>query len=122
MKITNLQTGDIYFGEKDQILIDVLNQNNLFITAPCGGKGICGKCKLQLLPADTPVLPQDIKLLTSAELENGFRLACTFPLTQDISFFPPEEENGLVQIWKRTEDATFGIAVEIGRASCRERV
>ena len=63
MKITNLQTGDIYFGEKDQILIDVLNQNNLFITAPCGGKGICGKCKLQLLPADTPVSPQDIKLL-----------------------------------------------------------
>lgn len=114
MKITNLQTGDIYFGEKDQMLIDVLNQNNLFITAPCGGKGICGKCKLQLLPADTPVSPQDLKLLTSAELENGFRLACTFPLTQDISFFPPEEENGLVQIWKRTEDATFGIAVDIG--------
>ena len=114
MKITNLQTGEIYFGKKDQLLIDILNQNNLFVSAPCGGKGICGKCKVQILPADAPVSPQDIKLLTPAELEKGFRLACTFPVTEDMAFYPPEEETGLIHIWNQTDCTEFGIAVDIG--------
>jgi len=29
-------------------LMDIFRQNNIYIEAPCGGKGICGKCKVRV--------------------------------------------------------------------------
>ena len=35
-------------AEHNEILLDVLRRNGLIITAPCGGKGTCGKCRVRL--------------------------------------------------------------------------
>ena len=49
---------------------------NVAIDAPCGDRGICGKCKVRLLTqTSTPTL-QEKTLIPSDELENGWRLAC----------------------------------------------
>lgn len=114
MKITNLKTGEVCFGEKGQLLSEVLCRHHLFLSAPCGGMGTCGKCKIALLPTDTPVSPQDLRLLTPAELKNGWRLACTFSLSEDIAFFPPEEDAGEVRIQKQSNDDSFAVAIDIG--------
>lgn len=47
------------------------------ITAPCGGEGTCGKCRVQVLDGKVdPVHPEERALLTEEELAAGTRLAC----------------------------------------------
>jgi len=47
------------------------------ITAPCGGEGTCGKCRVQVLGGEVdPVHPEERALLTQEELAAGIRLAC----------------------------------------------
>ncbi len=44
---------------------------------PCGGKGLCGKCRIRLLEGElSPPGPEESSHLSAAELEAGVRLAC----------------------------------------------
>ncbi|MDR3585705.1 MAG: ASKHA domain-containing protein [Desulfosporosinus sp.] len=54
------------------------------IDSSCGGKGICGKCKVQVLE-DGKSLPSlaEERNLSASELEAGWVLACQRSLTQD---------------------------------------
>ncbi|MDQ7094425.1 ASKHA domain-containing protein [Desulfosporosinus sp. PR] len=50
----------------------------------CGGKGTCGKCKVQIVQGiAAPATPTEIKHLSSAEREGGWVLACQQVLAQD---------------------------------------
>lgn len=40
----------------------------------CGGRGLCGKCRMQA--PDLPVLEADLRILGSAGCQQGWRLAC----------------------------------------------
>ena len=42
----------------------------------CGGKGICGRCRVRITEGEVPVTPADRTFLTQAELADGWRLAC----------------------------------------------
>lgn len=42
----------------------------------CGGTGRCGKCKLRVSGALSPLSPEEKSLLTQEEIEAGYRLAC----------------------------------------------
>lgn len=44
--------------------------------APCGGKGICGKCKIQIIKGLFTITPEDERFFKKEELERGLRLAC----------------------------------------------
>lgn len=46
------------------------------ITVPCGGKGICGKCRMQVLEGTFKITPEDEKFFKKEELAKGLRLAC----------------------------------------------
>ncbi len=50
---------------------------------PCGGKGICGKCKITA-PA-LPITPKDKKFFTATQLEQGQRIACDKIIEQNCS-------------------------------------
>ena len=69
-------------SEKESLL-DAAIKAGVFIEASCGGRGLCGKCRVQILKGDvTPPDEQEQGKLTDRDLENGIRLACkTFPLT-----------------------------------------
>ena len=43
---------------------------------PCGGRGRCKGCRIRVLAGSLPMTPEDQRLLTSAELAEGWRLAC----------------------------------------------
>lgn len=49
---------------------------------PCGGKGICGRCRIKA-PMLAPT-PKDYKFFTDKELAEGLRLACDKTITQPI--------------------------------------
>ena len=57
-------------------ILDILNQNNLLIYAPCGGKGVCGKCKVIVHGAVNPLTDSEKKILHEEEIKHGTRLAC----------------------------------------------
>ena len=33
----------------NQSLLDILKQQGIYVNAPCGGRGTCGKCKIELV-------------------------------------------------------------------------
>ncbi len=47
------------------------------LETPCGGKGLCGKCRVRLIEGElSPPGPEESSHLSAAELEAGVRLAC----------------------------------------------
>ncbi len=71
-------------GETSHTLLRHLNkQHDITITAPCGGKGTCGKCKIRLLSGSVSEFTETERdFLTEKEIDGGIRLAClTYPLS-----------------------------------------
>ena len=62
-------------------LLEAAHQLGVELINLCGGRGSCGRCKVQLLEgALSPRTEQETKHLTADELAQGVRLACqTFP-------------------------------------------
>ncbi len=80
------------FAKKGDILLHKLQDEGVHIEALCGGKGICGKCKVILDKGDVEKrskIPD--KLLSKKELEDGYYLACMVKLIEDCEFTIPLE-------------------------------
>ncbi len=65
--------------------------NNNYISMPCGGNGICGKCKVKILKGDIPENKRDKQFLTSEELKQGYRIACGHTFPADTEFISASE-------------------------------
>ncbi len=59
------------------------------IESTCGGRGTCGKCKVQVLAGDVEVAPADRRWFDEAELSGGWRLACEAALYTDAECHVP---------------------------------
>ncbi len=46
------------------------------IESTCGGRGTCGKCRVQILQGTDAVTPADLQHLSSEEIAQGWRLSC----------------------------------------------
>lgn len=111
-------------GEKS--LLTILQEQQIFLTAPCNGKGECGRCRVHFLKGAPIPTEKEQRLLTSKELESGIRLACMVHITKSCQILldKAEEENMAVltsskpieEIWKteKSEAGGYGIAVDIG--------
>jgi uncharacterized 2Fe-2S/4Fe-4S cluster protein (DUF4445 family) len=61
------------------------------VDAPCGGKGLCGKCRLRLVSgALSPPGEAESRILSAAELGAGIRLACLARAAGDAEIELPE--------------------------------
>ena len=60
------------------------------IDSTCGGRGTCGKCKVQVLQGDLEVTAADRKQLRPGELEAGWRLSCQAKVYEDTTVTVPE--------------------------------
>ena len=66
-------------------LMEVLQKNKVYIEAPCGGKSICGKCKIKIESGSLSELTsQENKFLSDKEKKEGYRLACCTQIMGDI--------------------------------------
>lgn len=75
MSILKIQTK--FKPEKEKTIAELADKMGLKIKQPCGGKGKCGKCHIQIVKGDvkSPTSAEE-KHLKKSELENGVRLAC----------------------------------------------
>lgn len=56
--------------------LEAARRAGLHIETPCGGLGLCGKCKVRFLEGAPPPTKEDENFLSNEEVEKGFRLAC----------------------------------------------
>ena len=72
-------------------ILETLEKVGMNINTPCGGKGICGKCKVLVKEGITAATPIEEVILSKEEIKKGFRLACQNKLFKNtVIEIPPE--------------------------------
>lgn len=75
-------------GEK---LLNILANNEIFVSSACGGGGSCGQCKVKVLEKNPVLLPTEKTHISKKMAKEGFRLSCQLPVKSDIKIeLPPE--------------------------------
>ncbi|MGN0268500.1 MAG: ASKHA domain-containing protein [Lachnospiraceae bacterium] len=79
-------------GEKKN-LMQLLMEQKLFVDNSCNGKGVCGKCKVQLTGGEIPPVSEtERSLLKEEEIEKGIRLSCLVIPETDLQIILPDRK------------------------------
>ena len=91
---------------------------------PCGGKGMCGKCRVRVVRGRLPVTPEDKRIFSEAQLAQGWRLACKAVTREAVEIVVPvQEQQGFSALAAEAADEgalslaadhDYGLAVDIG--------
>ncbi len=71
-------------------VLEAAARAGLTIETPCGGKGTCGKCRVQITQGDCPPTTGDADIFSAEELADGWRLACQTTLCQSATVHVPQ--------------------------------
>ena len=71
-------------------LVDAAVSAGITLDLPCGGEGICGKCRLIVQNGVSRPNAAEENALTESEIERGFRLACQTPVTGPMTVEVPQ--------------------------------
>lgn len=105
----------IFEGKEDSSLLEQLREQDIYISAACGGKGKCGKCKVQMTVGATEITEADHQCLTEEELERGWRLAClSFPKEDCCLVIYSDDESEFEVVAEHQEDEKADISKEEG--------
>jgi uncharacterized 2Fe-2S/4Fe-4S cluster protein (DUF4445 family) len=100
---------------QDTALLDVLHEYG--VEFPCGGKGICGRCRVKVLEGDIECDPLHQVMLETFGLDNTWRLACLSSCQSDLTLEIGQFENVI-----QSDESSFdfrpgkglGIAFDLG--------
>lgn len=90
-------TIDVNDGDKDVkvqsgvSLFGALAEEKIFVPSVCGGRGVCGYCRVKVFKGGGPLLPSETRLLTKSEIAEGMRLSCQVKVREDIRVTIPQE-------------------------------
>ncbi len=105
----------VFQGENGVSLLEQLREHQIYISAACGGKGKCGKCKVQMTVGATEATEADCMFFEEEELKQGWRLACTAFPTEDCGVVVySDDESQFEVIAEHEEDEKADIAGEEG--------
>jgi uncharacterized 2Fe-2S/4Fe-4S cluster protein (DUF4445 family) len=73
-------------------LLSHLRSKGYKLPSPCGGKGVCGKCKVRVIEGgETLRMPYPgVRGITLAEWEQGWRLACKTAMHEELQVEVPD--------------------------------
>ncbi len=89
---------------------------------PCGGHGKCGKCRVTVRGAISPPSPQEMQLLSPAELAAGVRLSCLVRVLGDCEVTTDKSgvkaqivvSGALPRFDLAPAFAKYGVAIDVG--------
>jgi len=85
----------------EQSLLDCAHSLGIGLISICGGLGLFGCCKIQILNGNvSPLTSNEKKLLTEEELKNNYRLACQSYSQSDLKVYIP---SGSLEAPQRTQ-------------------
>ena len=70
-------------------IFDAASWNGIAIDSTCGGHGTCKKCRVRITSGAVALSPVDPRAFTTAELRDGWRLACRAAATEDLEVEVP---------------------------------
>ncbi|MDA8219659.1 MAG: 2Fe-2S iron-sulfur cluster-binding protein, partial [Dehalococcoidales bacterium] len=70
-------------------LMAAAQEAEAFVDSPCGGRGVCGKCRVQVKGSLSEITAAERKALTADELAEGWRLACQANVLSDVEVHVP---------------------------------
>lgn len=81
-------------------LVRALWQGGSAVETPCGGFGVCGKCKVRFVGGTVPLpTSDDLRHLPAQDLSDGWRLACRHRVIGDAQVMvPPESRPSIAQV------------------------
>lgn len=107
-----------------QTVLQYLSENKINLSAPCAGKGTCGKCKIKVLSGEEKVTVEEKKFFSKQELEDGYRLACRVIAKDGMEVEVDIEKDKTFQIvssYERVRERAevnisegYGVAIDIG--------
>lgn len=129
VKVTLLPDNIEIWVSKGETLSEVLLLAGYALETPCAGRGICGKCKVQVLTASQNKAPDGVPTgqselnvsqnkapagqlelyasewqhLSLPEIQQGYRLACLMPVQEDLQVWLSPEFR---QVLKKTMEIT----------------
>lgn len=68
-------------------LLEFLRDNKAAVSAPCGGKHKCGKCRVKVNGIAEHVKGKGSELLGDKLVHSGYRLACFNKIESDLEIF-----------------------------------
>lgn len=71
-------------------LRQAIEEHDIGLAFPCGGKGRCGKCKVLFEKGAPPPTPNEGARLSAAEIATGYRLGCDALLPEDAVVYIDE--------------------------------
>lgn len=103
---------------------DYIQSQETALAMPCGGKGMCGKCRVRVVRGRLPVTPEDKRIFSEAQLAQGWRLACKAITREAVEIaVPVQEQQGFSALAAEAADEgalslaadhDYGLAVDIG--------
>ena len=110
-----LTTGKTIFTNPGESVLGALKRHGIYLTASCGGKGTCGKCRVRAIEGDPGC--RNTGKLTADERAAGLVLACSsYPASDDLLIDIPESSRLVVGdkiATSRSEDL-LGLLKELG--------
>jgi len=107
-------------GTALQVPADTLLRDVLFdqgVEFPCGGRGRCKGCRVKVLEGAWSPTPDEARLLSPAELEAGWRLACQGRASSDLTLELAQWEAPVLIDESRFDfvpQPGLGVAVDVG--------
>ncbi len=83
------KTIDVSSGTR---LIDACRQAGWSLSAPCGGKGLCGKCRVLIVAGGPPADQRQKNCLPERFLAEGWRAACIIKVERDLTIADPDRD------------------------------
>lgn len=78
--------------EAGQSVLDALHAAGIYVNAPCGGKGRCGKCGVRVTDGVWEPAAEDAAHFSTEELAEGWRLSCVGHPQTDCTIALPQSE------------------------------
>jgi uncharacterized 2Fe-2S/4Fe-4S cluster protein (DUF4445 family) len=72
-------------------IMEAAEKAEVHINNLCGGNGVCGKCRVQVVDGDVKADKHSISLLSKEEIQEGYVLACQTPIDGPMEIVIPPE-------------------------------
>ena len=83
-KVTFLPDGETVEAEDGATIMEAAQKAGVYINSLCGGKGVCGKCRVQIANGRVRADKNSISFLSKEEVREGYALACQAKVDGDI--------------------------------------
>jgi uncharacterized 2Fe-2S/4Fe-4S cluster protein (DUF4445 family) len=70
-------------------LLEAAGQAGVHVQSICGGQGVCGQCRLQVVRGRARADKDSLGFFSSDEISQGYVLACQTPVTEDLEVVVP---------------------------------